>query len=889
MQDLDYFCPTKLFKCIEDQAWSVVLRRLERTPEEAQVWIVRRAFDNSIVWRRLPIHEALIHSAPIVVVEALLNAYPSSTKEKDSSHRLAIHYACLHQASVDVIKGLLKAYPDGAIEKDSSKRLAIHYAYQNNASFDVIKQLLIAYPACLDEQDESGNTPGIYLENLENTFSLFSTDNGEGSLSHETMDISASYIMIQILKQALTDNDDLLSMSRRTEEIATKEYQQLRTSVDELTLIRLHLDSKVKMQEQELLKLKESNEQLLSKLASLNDSMSVQAAAFEVSVKASDELKLKLEETIKNSADLEKSLLAEKELEISRLKEHQLRELVSSQESHRKIFDDLNEEFNVYKETRSSQIDSLVAAQNLLMENLKAQESEINFLRDEVVKKNLEIKRNEDLHDKAHRRAETLTGKLKEAVDEIQKATNCILEERQTNAELELEMEIAVKSLEDLETRNQTLEEEATARGGELNSLHEENMKLSDQIKSIQDDLSHNLTELTNARDHSDDIQRQLYDVVEKCESAVNMLKDQQIIIDNFTSDLKAKDEKIMQLEDQIYDLKISYHVSQEDSMKKGKELQRVKEENAIFKDKIKDIQIDLSLKIAELENAHVQSDELHALKLENMKMKDQTKALQSELSFKTNELENAKYHSDNLQREMYEVVDKCENAIRIIKDHQNVINNLNNELKAKDDSIMLLKEHLYELKISHHNVQEDSVSLAKTLKLINLCLLSADSNEGRLRNVSRADIVEELAKTRVSDERLTIQGQQSITHENQSSRVSSPTNIKDFSFVRGDNVSKESNRTSIHRPLKTQSPRSDESRFDFDGDNAMKERSQLHTYSYSMRSPPSSPRSRSISQTSQQNVGLCHESVRELSRVIQDFRTDRRLLMDVEQANATM
>ena len=110
--DLDYFeSPTKLFKCIEDQAWDVVLRRIERMPQEAQVWIVRRAFDKSIVWRRLPIHEALIHSAPTTVVEALLDAYPDGAKDKDSSHRLAIHYACEHHASVDVLKMLLRSFP----------------------------------------------------------------------------------------------------------------------------------------------------------------------------------------------------------------------------------------------------------------------------------------------------------------------------------------------------------------------------------------------------------------------------------------------------------------------------------------------------------------------------------------------------------------------------------------------------------------------------------------------------------------------------------------------------------------------------------------------------------------------------------------------------------
>jgi chromosome segregation ATPase len=524
-----------------------------------------------------------------------------------------------------------------------------------------------------------------------------------------------------------------------------------------------------------------------------------------------------------------------------------MRELLSTQESHRSMFDDLNAEFNAYKETRSSQIDSLVAAQNLLMANIKTQESKITFLRDEVEKRNLEIKRHEDLADKAHRRAETLTSKLKEAVDEIQKATNCILEERQTNTELELEMEIAVKSLEQLETRNQTLEDEAKVKGIELNTVKEENEKLVEQIKGAQADLSFQTTELENARCYSDELQRQLYEVVDKCENAVKIVEGQQTDINNLTNDLKVKEENIMLLENQICDIKISFHVVQEDSAKKDKELHAVKE------------------------------------KIE--KLSHHIKGAQADLSFQTTELENVRRHSDELQRQVYDVVDKYENAVKIINDQQIVINNLENDSKMKDDSIMLLKEQMYELKISHRTAQEDSVSLAKTLKLINLCLLSTDSNERRLDNGNRANKPEEIARNHTSDESFMIQGQ-SFINEKQWSRVSSPSNTKDSSF-RCDIVSRDLKSKPIYRSVQSETPRFNESRFDFDGDNTVKEEeSQFH--SYSMRSPPPSPSSRNVSNLAQ-SVGQREDSVMALSRMIQDLSSDRRGSMDIEQANCTM
>jgi chromosome segregation ATPase len=110
--------PTKLFKRLEEKAWAPALSRLERTPNEAKIWVVRKAFDGSVTWRRLPIHQACIGNPTSKTVLTLLQCYPNSARQIDSDRRLAIHHACANGASLDVVKHLLMAHPDSINAED---------------------------------------------------------------------------------------------------------------------------------------------------------------------------------------------------------------------------------------------------------------------------------------------------------------------------------------------------------------------------------------------------------------------------------------------------------------------------------------------------------------------------------------------------------------------------------------------------------------------------------------------------------------------------------------------------------------------------------------------------------------------------------------------------
>ena len=58
LDDKDYFKnPTKLFKLIEECKWKDASQYLLTNKDEASIWVIKRDLNNSITWRRLPIHE----------------------------------------------------------------------------------------------------------------------------------------------------------------------------------------------------------------------------------------------------------------------------------------------------------------------------------------------------------------------------------------------------------------------------------------------------------------------------------------------------------------------------------------------------------------------------------------------------------------------------------------------------------------------------------------------------------------------------------------------------------------------------------------------------------------------------------------------------------------
>ena len=101
-----------LFKLIQSQNWQDVNTLLKSNPEQTLIWVVKSDIGSkSITWRRLPLHEACIQSAPSHIIDAILQAYPNASKSSDSYGRLAIHHACINGTSKEAIELLLLSNP----------------------------------------------------------------------------------------------------------------------------------------------------------------------------------------------------------------------------------------------------------------------------------------------------------------------------------------------------------------------------------------------------------------------------------------------------------------------------------------------------------------------------------------------------------------------------------------------------------------------------------------------------------------------------------------------------------------------------------------------------------------------------------------------------------
>ena len=153
--------PTRLFMYLQQRAWGLALTQLQKNPEEATVWVYRKARaekapnvhdaevnkdamvvqHNSLVvrdekkappvtfrWKLLPLHAAIVLGAPTEIIQDLISAYPAAAKKTDERGSLPVHLAA-SRLDVD---------PEG--EK-------------------VVLQLFGAHPDSIESQDRKGRTP----------------------------------------------------------------------------------------------------------------------------------------------------------------------------------------------------------------------------------------------------------------------------------------------------------------------------------------------------------------------------------------------------------------------------------------------------------------------------------------------------------------------------------------------------------------------------------------------------------------------------------------------------------------------------------------------------------------------------------------------------------
>lgn len=126
---------TTLYQAIESEAWVPVLEFLETgkwehmfrsdpmiPSKQAQTWVTR--FDDGKVrWSLLPIHLALIKSAPPKIISRLLDLHPLGAKSVDDQGSLPLHMAFKYGACDRVVIDLIQRFPTALFTKDMRERV----------------------------------------------------------------------------------------------------------------------------------------------------------------------------------------------------------------------------------------------------------------------------------------------------------------------------------------------------------------------------------------------------------------------------------------------------------------------------------------------------------------------------------------------------------------------------------------------------------------------------------------------------------------------------------------------------------------------------------------------------------------------------------------------
>lgn len=136
--------PTKLYDLIREEKWPEVIERIASHLEELRSW-----GGNCY----LPIHYACWRpSVPEKVIEALIEAYPESLKEKTKLYgALPLHCAASRPSSAhnfDVIKLLLRSYKEGVAVEDKDEQTPLHRYLRpmTSPTLETTTLLVDAYP-----------------------------------------------------------------------------------------------------------------------------------------------------------------------------------------------------------------------------------------------------------------------------------------------------------------------------------------------------------------------------------------------------------------------------------------------------------------------------------------------------------------------------------------------------------------------------------------------------------------------------------------------------------------------------------------------------------------------------------------------------------------------
>lgn len=166
----DYSEVTPLFRAIELEDWKGILLFLtsgrwsnsplassythmqDTSPQrQTRTWISYRGKKNELQWRQLPLHAAISYSAPLPVVQKLLELYHDAIRSTDDTGNLPLHLAFGFGSPDNVLAYLITEYPQALAAKGLQNRRPLNCCDlgPNKARGDIIQACQDYTRSCL--------------------------------------------------------------------------------------------------------------------------------------------------------------------------------------------------------------------------------------------------------------------------------------------------------------------------------------------------------------------------------------------------------------------------------------------------------------------------------------------------------------------------------------------------------------------------------------------------------------------------------------------------------------------------------------------------------------------------------------------------------------------
>lgn len=395
-QECDYdINPPGLYSAVHTRQWGLALDRIKVFPEEAKIWVHRMGVDEAdadnrmatprnassdegrkvMRWRMLPLHAAIIFSAPFDVIQGLLKAYPYATTATDDQGMLPLHLAFRSQSDEEVVLALLELYPEAMETADSKGRVPSQLAPKNNTlSYqDVIADAFLKGPECYYHAARvaSVDRARIETELLTELETVQENAKAEMEEARELFE-STTAALNEDIEQLVFENSELKEKlelyetkydgAEEKEQVLVDHANSLAERLRLTSLSEEHLATKLAKLEGKLMmknqELEEYRERSQSQIETLQERVIELEKALDKTHNKAKSLTEKLHQKVKESNETEikfehERKMFEKQIDASR---ECLMELIASSKEEKRIFEADSKELRAQLQTIQSEL-----------------------------------------------------------------------------------------------------------------------------------------------------------------------------------------------------------------------------------------------------------------------------------------------------------------------------------------------------------------------------------------------------------------------------------------------------------------------------------------------------------------------------------------------------